>query len=70
MSLSCVWLDVKRRRDEWASQVCAQSYLHNLDISSTTDGAIKWEAQVPWEYAAFNVDWAKQVALMERWIAG
>lgn len=51
-------------------QVCVRSYLHNLDISSTTDGAIKWEAQLPEEYGAFNVDRAKQVVVMEPWIAG
>lgn len=51
-------------------QVYAQSYLHNLDISSTTDGAIKREAQLPGEYGAFNVDQAKQVVVMEPWIAG
>lgn len=51
-SLPFVWLDVKRGGDECASKY-AQSYLHNLDISCTTDGAIKLEAQLPWEYDAF-----------------
>lgn len=69
-SLPFVWLNVKRRGDECASKYAHSHICITLTFLPQQMVQLNWKHNFHENMMPFNVDWAKQVAVMECWRAG